>query len=96
MVSCPFPLLAYSCSSASFHAGRSKTDPLVKEWRLLGLVKNRDEFLTEATRARDDAIRQMTLTGRPAGEEAFVGLVERLTARNLATGKPGRAIKKGG
>jgi hypothetical protein len=58
-------------------------------------VNNWDEFLAGATRARDEAIRQMTRTGRPAGDAAFVGLVERLTARNLAKGIPGRPVKKG-
>jgi putative transposase len=87
---------AYPWSSASFHAGRSKTDPLVKKDRkLLNLVNNWDEFLAGATLARDEAIQQMTRTGRPAGDAAFVGLVERLTARNLTKGKPGRAVKKG-
>ncbi len=86
---------AYPWSSASFHAGRSKTDPLVKDRKLLNLVNNWDEFLAGATRARDEAIRQMTRTGRPAGDAAFVGLVERLTARNLAKGIPGRPVKKG-
>ncbi len=86
---------AYPWSSVSFHAGWSKTDPLVKDRKLLNLVNKWDEFLAGATRARDEAIRQMTRTGRPAGDAAFVGLVERLTARNLTKGKPGRAVKKG-
>jgi hypothetical protein len=35
----------------------------------------------------------MSRTGRPAGDAAFVRLVERLTARDLSKGKPGRQLK---
>ena len=84
----------YPWSSASFHTGRSKRDPLVKDPQLGGLVKKWAEFLTGATSAKDQAIRQMTRTGRPAGNAAFVGLVERLTDRDLSKGKPGRPVTK--
>jgi len=85
----------YPWSSASFHTGRSKVDPLVKDRKLMGLVKNWDEFLAGAATGGDQAIRRMTRAGRPAGDAAFVSLVERLTARDLSKGKPGRPVKKG-
>jgi hypothetical protein len=85
---------AHPCSSASFHAGRSKTDPLVKDQKLRGLVSNWEEFLAGATHAKDETIRKMSRTGRPAGDAVFVRLVERLTARDLSKGKPGRPAKK--
>ena len=86
---------AYPWSSASFHTGRSKTDPLVKDQKLRGLISNWEEFLVGATNIKDETIRKMSRTGRPAGDAAFVRLVERLTARDLSKGKPGRPAKKG-
>ena len=43
----------------------------------------------------DETIREMSRTGRPAGDAAFVRLVERLTTRDLSKGKPGRPVKQG-
>jgi putative transposase len=39
--------------------------------------------------------RKLSRTGRPAGDAAFVRSVERLTARDLSKGKPGRLAKRG-
>jgi putative transposase len=83
----------YEWSSASFHTGRSKTDPLVKDRRLRGLVKNWEKFLRRSKGDGDGVIRQATRTGRPAGDGAFVGLVERLTGRDLSMGKAGRPTR---
>jgi len=47
-----------------------------------------------ATSAKDQGIRHMTRTGRPAGKAAFVDFVERLTDRDLSRGKPGRPVTK--
>ena len=85
---------AYPWSSASFHTGRSRMDPLVKDRKLRGLVSDWDEFLRDATYKEDETIRKMSRTGRPGGDAAFVRLVERLTARDLSKGKPGRPAKK--
>ena len=85
---------AYPWSSAAFHTGRRKTDPLVEDRILGGLVENWMEYLSLATDEKDQEIRQMTRTGRPAGEAPFVRLVERLTARDLSKRKPGRPSKK--
>ncbi len=85
----------YQWSSASFHTGRSNWDPLVKDQKLRGLVSDWEDFLMRATKTKDETIRKMTRTGRPAGDFAFLRLVERLTARDLSKGKPGRPLKNG-
>ena len=85
---------AYPWSSASFHTGRSRMDPLVKDRKLRGLVSDWDEFLRDATHKEDETIRKMSRTGRPGGDAVFVSLVERLIARDLSRGKPGRPAKK--
>jgi putative transposase len=85
---------AYPWCSASFHTGRRKVDPLVRDRELRGLVSDWDEFLRGATNKEDETIRKMSRTGRPGGDAAFVRLVERLTARDLSKGKPGRPAKK--
>jgi hypothetical protein len=66
----------------------------VKDRKLRGLVSDWDEFLRDATQKEDETIRKMSRTGRPGGDAAFVRLVERLTARDLSKGKPGRPAKK--
>ena len=83
----------YPWSSAAFHVGQSKTDPLVKDRKLRGLIKDWKGFLLGGSRPKDKTIRKMTRTGRPAGGAGFVRLVERLTARDLSKGKPGRPFK---
>ena len=62
----------YPWPSASFPTGRSKTDPPGKDRQWGGWVKKWADFLTGATGAKDQAIRQKTRTGRPAGNAAFV------------------------
>jgi len=84
---------AYPWSSAAFHTGRRKTDPLVEDRTLGGLVDNWMEYLSRATDEKDQVIRQMTRIGRPAGEASFIKLVERLTARDLSKRKPGMTMR---
>ncbi len=83
----------YPWSSASFHIGQSKTDLLVKDATLKGLVKDWKVFLMTASEARDETIRKMTRTGRPVGGAGFVRKIEHITARDLSKGKPGRPLK---
>lgn len=66
----------------------------MKNQHLLGLVvdwaeylKGNDEWETQTTLLR--GIR----TGRPAGSEQFVELMEKLTGRDLAMRKTGRPLK---
>ena len=84
----------YPWSSAAFHTGQGKTDPLVKDRTLRGLISDWKGFLLMGpSNTRDETIRKMTRTGRPVGGAGFVSLVEQLTARDLSTGKAGRPLK---
>ena len=83
----------YPWSSATFHVGQSKTDPLVKDQTLRGLIKDWKDFLVGVSNSKDETIRKMTRTGRPVGGAGFVSLAERLTARDLSKGKAGRPVK---
>ena len=85
---------AYRWSSARYHVGERRTDPLVTDRDLRGLVPNWKEFLLEEDPQREKAIRVATRTGRPAGSDKFVGLVQKLTGRDLSKGKPGRPRKQ--
>jgi hypothetical protein len=85
----------YPRSSASFPTGHSKGSPQGNDQPLGGRAKRSAEFLTGASSAKDQEIRQMTRTGRrPAGNAAFVDFVERLTDRHLFKRKPGRPVTK--
>jgi putative transposase len=84
----------YPWSSAAFHVGQSKADPLVKDLTLRGLIKDWKDFLLEASNSRDETIRKMTRTGRPVGGAGFIRLVERSTASDLSKGRPGRPFKR--
>jgi putative transposase len=62
---------------------------------LLGLIVEWAEYL----RGNDEPQTQTTLlrgirTGRPAGSEQFVEMIERLTGRDLAMRKAGRPLKR--
>jgi putative transposase len=81
---------AYPWSSAAFHIGRRKTDPLVEDGTLGGLVGNWNDLLNQATSEKDLEIRQMTRSGRPVGEGSFIKRMERLTGRVLSKRKAGR------
>lgn len=79
----------YVWSSARFHLGLVKNDPLVSDANLLGLVTNWEEFLCR----NDDGIEGVvaaTRTGRPAGDEAFLDKVEAVTGRNMRRKLAGR------
>jgi REP-associated tyrosine transposase len=85
----------YPWSSARFHLGLSQGDALVRDKSLLGLVNDWGEYLRG-----DDEPRTQTMllrgirTGRPAGNEQFVEMIERLTGRHLAMRKAGRPLKR--
>jgi putative transposase len=84
----------YPWSSAAFHMGLKNSDPLVKDRTLMGLVDNWKDHLSWTSEEKDEEIRQVTRTGRPAGGESFVKLVEQKTGRDLSMGRPGRPLKK--
>jgi hypothetical protein len=67
----------------------------VKKQNLLGLVEDRAAYL----KGNDEWETQTTLlggirTGRPAGSEQFVELIEKLTGRDLTVRKWGRPLKR--
>ena len=67
----------------------------MKDKSLLGLMEDWAEYLT----GDDDPRLQATLlrgirTGRPAGSEQFIEMLERLTGRELVRRKAGRPRKR--
>ena len=85
----------YPWSSVRFHLGLSQGDAMVRDKTLLGLVDDWGEYL----KGVDEPGTQTMLlrgirTGRPAGSERFVEMIERLTGRDLATRKAGRPLKR--
>jgi REP-associated tyrosine transposase len=85
----------YPWSSARFHLGVSPGDALVRGKSLLGLVDNWSEYLKGNDEPRTQTVLlQGIRTGRPAGSEEFVEMIERLTGRDLAVRKAGRPLKR--
>jgi len=80
-------------SSARYHLGRRRSDALVTDRTLAGLVPKGTwgEFLAgaDADGAADEALRRATRTGRPAGGEGFLDRLERLLGRVLHKRPPG-------
>ena len=85
----------YPWSSARFHLGVTSKDALVRDKSLLGLIEDWAEYL----QGDDEPRIQATLlhgirTGRPAGNEGFIEMIERLTGRDLMMRKAGRPLKR--
>ena len=80
----------YRWSSARFHLGMLKSDPLVKDRSLLGMVSDWHALLTGDDRTTDEKLRAGVKIGRPMGDEAFVQSLEEITGRTLFKGKPGK------
>jgi REP-associated tyrosine transposase len=83
----------YPWSSASFHIGKTESDPLVKDRTLSGLISDWEGFLAGGMTGEVDRLRMATQTGRPAGDYVFIAKVENLTGRDLNKGMPGRPRK---
>jgi putative transposase len=79
----------YPWSSARFHLGVVATDVLVKDKHLLGLVENWEEYLRQDDDKATSRLVKAIRSGRPAGGELFVKLIEKLTGRHLSLGKRG-------
>jgi putative transposase len=84
----------YLWSSARFHLGLIPSDILVTNRDLLGLVGNWREYLGRNDEKADDRLLKAIRSGRPAGTEQFVTLVETLTGRSLSLGKRGPRSKR--
>lgn len=80
----------YVWSSAQFHLGLVKNDPLVADGNLLGLVTNWEEFLCRETDEGLERVVTATRTGRPAGDEAFLAALETVTGRDMRKKQAGR------
>ena len=77
-------------SSAAFHLGDEKTDPLVGDRTMLGLVDDWRTFLQDGIdelEARE--LEKRLSTGRPWGDERFIGGLEKRLGRDLRKGRPG-------
>jgi hypothetical protein len=69
-------------------------DVLVKDKTLLGLVENWEAYLRQDDEKASGRLLKAMCSGRPAGSEQFVKLVEMLTGRDLSLGKRGSRLKR--
>ena len=79
----------YRWSSAWSHLGLISNDLLVKDQNLLGLVEDWEGYLREDDEKADSRFLKAICTGRPAGSQQFVTLVETLNGRDLSLPKRG-------
>ena len=85
----------YEWSSAAFHLGEERADPLVTDRTLLGLVDDWTTFLQDGIDEIEASELEKRLSdGRPWGSAAFVQGLERRFGRTLTAGKPGRPRKR--
>ncbi|HWQ68878.1 MAG TPA: transposase [Patescibacteria group bacterium] len=84
----------YPWSSARFHLGFTTTDALVKDSTLRGLVDNWPGYLDHDDEEAQHKLLRAIRSGRPAGSEQFVTLIEQLTRRDLRLRKVGRPAKR--
>ena len=85
----------YPWSSAMFHCGVRKTDPLVNETEIFSAIKDWKEFLRQEPReALALNIRKKVKSGRPCGDAGFIRKIERMTQRGLTVVNVGRPRKK--
>ena len=82
----------YRWSSAAWHMGAIRTDPLVDgDGPLQALIGDWEEYLrAEEDPAAVTAIRQETHVSRPLGDKHFIEALEIRVHRSLMRGKPGR------
>jgi len=78
----------YRWSSAKAHLN-GKDDMLVKVKPMLDRVENWAELLASGDQASFDDLRMHERTGRPLGQESFVGKMSLLAGRTLGRKKPG-------
>jgi putative transposase len=84
----------YPWSSARFHLGLLAADALVKDRTLRELVEDWAECLVGSDEAtQKQLLKKSVRSGRPAGGDQFVKLIESLTRRDLRLRKAGRPLK---
>jgi len=84
---------SYTWSSARFHAGMVKKDPLVTQSQLLNGIDNWKDFLSDDSDP-GDGFPEKSRTGRPFGPDRFFTIVKKMTGRDARPGLPGRPRKK--
>jgi len=72
----------------------TKTDDLLDQSALRGIITDWQFFLTQKEETDlNDSLRYQTSTGRPAGDDSFLDMLERKTGRRIRRNKPGRMPK---
>ncbi len=85
----------YEWSSAAYHLGNERTDPLVTDRTLLGLVDDWTTFLQDGIDELEARELEKRLSdGRPCGSARFVQGLEKRFGRRLTAGRPGRPRKR--
>jgi putative transposase len=85
----------YPWSSARLHLGVSRSDALVRDKSLMGLVGDWAEYLMTGDEPGTQSTSLCAIrTGRPVGSEQFVKSIEKLTSRNLAMRRVGRPVRE--
>jgi putative transposase len=79
----------YEFSSAKYHVGSIKTDPLLTDKTWHHSPKEWKELLREEAK-EIELIRRSTKTGRPSGNEEFIKNLEKVSGRKLVIKKAGR------
>ncbi len=82
----------YKWSSAGFHCGEVRKDPLVQKSSLLSDISNWKRFLSESVH-KNSQLKEKIRTGRPFGPDNFYSYVEELTGNDPRPGLPGRPKK---
>ena len=81
-------------SSAHAHF-RGEDDALVDVTPMLERVPDWNAYLSDSSPVElIKTIRENVMTGRPAGDEAFVSMAEKSTGKRLRRRKPGPASKR--
>jgi putative transposase len=83
-------------SSAAYHLGRRRGDPLVSDRSLGGAVGDWAELLAGTDDDAEVSLRLATRTGRPAGDRKFFLRIERLAGRDLRRRRAGRPAGRHG
>lgn len=83
----------YQWSSARFHLGLIEADMMVADRTMLGLISDWEKLLSAENEEDSERLRLSTRTGRPAGDDVFVEIVENLTGKDPRPRRPGRPRK---
>ena len=84
----------YPWSSARYQCGLIDSDPLLKQRSIAAMVDDWAQFLRQGEKKEEPRLLGKTRTGRPAGSEEFIKVLEQQTGRSLFPGRPGRPAKR--